>query len=57
MKLLIFVGLTVFGLFGAWIGSTLDHGNMFGVWGLILGTLGSLFGVWAGFKAGQLLEL
>jgi len=45
----VFVGSTIGGL----IGSALDHGNFFGLWGLTLGTLGSFAGIWAGYKISQ----
>ena len=53
MKLMIFIGIAVFGTLGGWLGAAMDHGNWFGGWSLLLGTIGSLVGVWAGFKAGQ----
>jgi uncharacterized membrane protein len=31
----------------------MDHGNWFGGWSILLGTIGAFVGVWAGFKAGQ----
>lgn len=48
MKALIWVGISVGGLVGGWIGSMLDHGNFLGAWGIVLGTVGSLVGIWAG---------
>jgi uncharacterized membrane protein YfcA len=53
MKLLIFIGITVFGTLGSWLGAALDHGNWFGAASLLLGTVGSLLGVWAGYKLSQ----
>jgi hypothetical protein len=53
MKLLILVSLTVFGLIGGWIGGAIDHGNMFGAWGILLSGVGSLFGIWVGYKVAQ----
>jgi hypothetical protein len=35
----------------------MDHGNMFGVWGILLSTVGSFFGIWAGYKAAQNLGI
>lgn len=57
MKLLILIGIGIFGTLGSWLGAALDHGNWFGAWSVLIGTLGSLFGVWAGYKAGQSLDL
>jgi len=53
MKLFIFVGLTVGGLVGAWLGGLLDHGNALGGWSLLFSTVGSLVGIWAGYKAAR----
>lgn len=54
MKLMIFLGIAILGTVGSWLGAVaFDHGNYFGGWSLLLGTVGSLAGVWAGFKAGQ----
>jgi hypothetical protein len=50
MKLLIYVGLTIGGLIGGWLGAALDHGNYFGAWSILLGAAGSIVGIWAGFK-------
>jgi hypothetical protein len=57
MKLMIFIGITVFGTIGGWLGAAMDHGNWFGAWSLLIGTIGSFFGVWAGYKAGQNMGL
>ncbi|MDB5169871.1 MAG: hypothetical protein JWN82_267 [Candidatus Saccharibacteria bacterium] len=53
MKLLITVGLVVFGSLGAWLGGALDHGNILGPWLLLFSTLGSFVGIWVGYKAGK----
>ncbi len=50
MKLMIWIGITIGGLIGGWIGSMLDHGNMLGAWSIILGGVGSLAGIWLGIK-------
>jgi hypothetical protein len=55
MKLMIMIGITVVGTLGGWLGSLMDHGNMFGIWGLALGTIGSFAGIYVGYKAGQYL--
>ena len=54
---MIFVGITLFGTIGGWIGAVMSHNNWFGVWSLVLSTVGSLFGVWAGYKAAQYMGL
>lgn len=53
---MIFIGIFVCGSIGSWLGSLLDNGNFFGVWGIVLGTIGSFAGIWVGFKAGGLIE-
>lgn len=53
MKHAIWLGLTLGGLLGGWIGSLIDSGDMFGLWSIVLGTLGSLVGIWAGFIIAQ----
>jgi uncharacterized membrane protein YeaQ/YmgE (transglycosylase-associated protein family) len=53
MKAMIFVGITIGGIVGGWIGSLLDHGNSLGGWSLLLGTVGSLVGIWVVIKYGQ----
>lgn len=55
MKLMIIIGITVFGLIGGWLGAMLDNGNWLGGWSLLFGTLGSFVGIWAGYKMGQYL--
>lgn len=57
MKLMIFLGVLIGSTIGGWAGGALDHGNWFGGWSLLLGTLGGLVGVWLGYKAGSNLEL
>jgi uncharacterized membrane protein YeaQ/YmgE (transglycosylase-associated protein family) len=53
MKLFIFMGVTIGGLLGGWLGSMLDHGNGLGPWSLLLSTIGSFVGIWAGYKAAR----
>lgn len=52
-KLSILVTSTVFSLLGSWLGSMLDHGNMLGLWGLLLGGIGGVAGVIVGYKVAQ----
>ena len=56
MKKFIYLGVTVGGLIGGWLGGLLDHGNYLGAWGIILSTLGSLAGIWAGYKVGRSID-
>jgi hypothetical protein len=53
MKALIWIGITVGGLLGGWLGAMLDHGNSLGGWSIFLGTVGSVVGLWAGYKLGK----
>lgn len=53
MKLMIWVGLSLGGLAGGWLGAMLDHGNYLGGWSIIGTAVGSLIGVWIGFKIAQ----
>lgn len=57
MKLMITIGILVVGTIGSWLGALMDHGNWFGGWSLLIGTIGSFFGIWAGYKIGQNLSL
>ena len=53
MKLMIWIGMTVGGLLGGWLGSLLDNGNFFGAWGIIGSTIGGILGVWIGYRIGR----
>lgn len=53
MKLMIWIGLTLGGLIGGWLGGLADDGNIFGAWGIVGGAIGSLVGIWAGYKIAQ----
>lgn len=50
---MIFIGITIFGTLGGWLGALMDHGNWLGGWSILLGAVGSFFGIWVGYKAGQ----
>lgn len=56
MKKYIWLGITVVGGLGSWLGYLLDHGNGLGLWSLLLGSVGSLVGIWVGYKVGQNLS-
>jgi hypothetical protein len=53
-KTLIYIGITIFGAAGGWLGSLLDHGNIFGIWGILGSMVGGLFGIWVGVKLSNL---
>lgn len=57
MKLMIFIGITVVGTLGSWLGAVMSNGNWFGAWSILLGTVGSFVGIWVGYKASQSLGL
>lgn len=52
---MIFIGITVVGTLGSWLGAAMSHGNWLSGWSILLGSVGSLAGIWAGYKAGQSL--
>ena len=56
MKLMIFIGLTLGGGVGSWIGALLSHNNYFSATSILLGAVGSLAGIWLGYRAGQYFE-
>ncbi len=53
MKLVIWLGIFIGGTVGGWLGAAMDHGNWFGAWSILLGTVGSFAGIWAGYKISQ----
>ena len=53
MKLLIWVGITVGGSLGSWLGAVMDHGNWLGLASILLGGAGSLAGIWVAYKINQ----
>lgn len=52
-KSVIYIGATVGGLVGGWLGSMLDHGNLLGLWGIVFGAVGGLAGIYAAYKIQQ----
>jgi hypothetical protein len=53
MKFMIFLGVTVFGTIGSWLGAVMTHGNWLSGWSILLGAVGSFFGIWAGYKTAK----
>ena len=49
-KSAIYAGVFIGSVLGSWIGSLFDHGNLFGIWGILFGAIGGIVGVWAGYK-------
>lgn len=54
MKALIYLGLAVGSTIGGLLGSLIDNGNIFGMWGLLLGTVGAVAGIWAGYALSRM---
>ncbi len=53
-KTYIWIGILIGGLLGGGLGSVLDHGNVLGVWSILLSGAGSLGGIFAGYRLGNL---
>ena len=56
MKLMIFIGVTVGGGIGSWVGTLLSNNNYFSATSILLGALGSLAGIWLGYRSSQYFE-
>lgn len=52
-KTYIWLGIILGGLVGGGLGSVLDHGNIIGLWGIVLSGAGSIVGIVAGYKLGN----
>jgi hypothetical protein len=53
MKLMIWIGITIGGFIGSWLGALMSGGNYLGGWSILLGMVGSIAGLWAGYKLGN----
>jgi outer membrane lipoprotein SlyB len=53
MKLLMFIGVTVGGTIGGWIGAAMTHGNWMSAASILIGAVGSIVGIWAAYKINQ----
>ena len=49
-KTYIWLGIIIGGIVGGALGGVLDHGNMLGMWGILLSGVGSIAGIIAGYK-------
>ncbi len=49
-KTYIWIGILVGGLIGGSIGGVLDHGNMLGLWSILLSGVGSIAGIFIAYK-------
>ncbi len=52
-KKVVYIGASIFGAIGSFLGSLLDGGNFFGVWGILGGLAGGLLGVFIAYKSQQ----
>jgi hypothetical protein len=52
-KTYIWIGITVGGVIGGILGGMLDHGNLLGMWGILLSGVGSIIGIFVGYKLGN----
>ncbi len=52
-KTYIWLGIAIGGFIGGLLGSALDHGNMLGLWSILLSGVGSIAGIVAGYKLGN----
>lgn len=52
-KTVIYIGAGIGGAAGSYLGSLLDHGNMLGVWSILIGLVGGIAGIWAAVKLQQ----
>lgn len=53
MKLMIWLGITIGGALGGWIGAAMAHGNWMSAASILLSGAGSIVGIWAGYKVGK----
>jgi hypothetical protein len=53
MKKFVTLGMLIFSTLGGWLGTTMDHGNGFGGWAILMTALGGFLGIWIGYKVGQ----
>ena len=49
-KHFVYIGATVGGVAGGWLGGLLDHGNFLGVWGILLSGVGGIVGIVVAYK-------
>lgn len=47
---MIWIGITVGGGIGSWLGAAMSHGNWMSAGSILLGGVGSIAGLWAAYK-------
>lgn len=52
-KKIVYIGATIFGALGSFLGSLLDGGSFFGLWGIFGGLLGGILGIFLAYKIQQ----
>ena len=55
-KLLIYIGITIGGIVGAYVPVWILHVDTFSLWSIIFGAVGSFIGLWLGYKAYQAID-
>lgn len=50
LKTYVWIGVIAGGLIGGFLGSLLDHGNMLGLWSILISGLCSIIGILIGYK-------
>ncbi len=53
MKSAIGAGVLLGSVLGGWLGSLLDGGNSFGLWGIVGSTIGGLLGIYIAYRFAQ----
>jgi hypothetical protein len=53
MKTIIWIGITIGGTVGSWLGAIPDGGNWLGGWSILGSLIGSILGLWAAYKIGH----
>lgn len=49
-KAIVYIGASVGGMIGSYLGSLLDHGNLLGVWSILAGGVGGILGIVVVYK-------
>ncbi len=52
-KKVVYIGASIFGAIGSFLGSLLDGHNFFGLGGILGGLVGGIFGIWLATKVQQ----